>query len=87
MLYRINADARRFTASTRVQDAIAVGNGPIVYGMLMMVYCFKCRSDLCDLFSGEWSLAVAFNTTNAFLKEYGDAQKLLYSTGGGWLFW
>lgn len=53
--------------STRVQDAIAVGNGPIVFG--------------------EWSLAVAFNTTNAFLKQYGDAQKLLYSSGGGWLFW
>ncbi|KDQ06470.1 glycoside hydrolase family 5 protein [Botryobasidium botryosum FD-172 SS1] len=39
--------------------------------------------------TGEWSLAVAFNTTNHFLKKWGDAQKLAYGSNGasGWMFW
>lgn len=39
------------------------------------------------LYIGEWSLAVAFNTTDAFLKKWGDAQKLAWAQGAGWVFW
>ena len=38
--------------------------------------------------SGEWAISTAFSsTTDAFLKQWGDAQKLAYSKGGGWIFW
>ncbi|KAF7975271.1 hypothetical protein HWV62_10156 [Athelia sp. TMB] len=41
------------------------------------------------LYTGEWSLATAFNTTNAFLQQWGDAQKLAWAGPGsvGWVFW
>lgn len=34
---------------------------------------------------GEWSLATNFNATDAFLKRWGDAQKLTYSKSRGWI--
>jgi hypothetical protein len=37
--------------------------------------------------TGEWSFATAFNTTNDFLKKWGDAQKRAADQGAGWLFW
>ncbi|KAF7975255.1 hypothetical protein HWV62_10124 [Athelia sp. TMB] len=41
------------------------------------------------LYTGEWSLATAFNTTTVFLKQWGDAQKLAWAGAGGagWVFW
>ncbi|KAF8307358.1 glycoside hydrolase [Clavulina sp. PMI_390] len=36
---------------------------------------------------GEWSVATNFNTTDDFIRDYGDAQKLAYSQGAGWIFW
>ncbi|KZP09600.1 glycoside hydrolase family 5 protein [Athelia psychrophila] len=45
------------------------------------------------LYTGEWSIATAFNTTDAFLRQWGDAQKLTWSGTGseaksvGWVFW
>jgi len=39
------------------------------------------------LYTGEWSLATAFNTTTDFLKKWGDAQKLAAAEGAGWVFW
>ncbi|KAJ6561094.1 glycoside hydrolase family 5 protein [Mycena vulgaris] len=39
------------------------------------------------LWFGEWGLPVQFNTTDAFLRKWADAQKLAYSQGAGWIFW
>lgn len=39
------------------------------------------------LWFGEWSLATNFNATDAFLKDWADAQKLAYSESAGWIFW
>ncbi|KAJ6485729.1 glycoside hydrolase [Mycena sanguinolenta] len=39
------------------------------------------------LWFGEWGLPVQFNTTDAFLTQWADAQKLMYSQGAGWIFW
>ncbi|KAJ7272652.1 glycoside hydrolase family 5 protein [Mycena haematopus] len=39
------------------------------------------------LWFGEWGLPVQFNTTDAFLTQWADAQKLAYSQGAGWIFW
>ncbi|KAF8308760.1 glycoside hydrolase [Clavulina sp. PMI_390] len=36
---------------------------------------------------GEWALSTAFSTTDQFNRDYGDAQKLAYSQGAGWIFW
>jgi hypothetical protein len=36
---------------------------------------------------GEWSLGTQFNASDAFLKKWADAQKLIYGQGAGWLFW
>ncbi|KAJ7813139.1 glycoside hydrolase family 5 protein [Mycena olivaceomarginata] len=40
---------------------------------------------------GEWGLPVQFNTTDDFLKQWTDAQKLAYGQGAGWIiiqkFW
>lgn len=36
---------------------------------------------------GEWSISTNFNATDAFLKDWADAQKLAYSKGAGWIFW
>ncbi|KAL4065700.1 glycoside hydrolase family 5 protein [Scleroderma yunnanense] len=36
---------------------------------------------------GEWALSTNFNATDAFLKDWADAQKLAYSKGAGWIFW
>lgn len=37
------------------------------------------------LWFGEWSLATNFNATDAFLKDWADAQKLAYSESAGWI--
>ena len=34
---------------------------------------------------GEWSISTNFNATDAFLKDWADAQKLAYSKGAGWI--
>jgi aryl-phospho-beta-D-glucosidase BglC (GH1 family) len=39
------------------------------------------------LYSGEWSLATAFNTTTDFMRKWADAQKLTAAQGAGWTFW
>ncbi|KAF5362976.1 hypothetical protein D9758_007129 [Tetrapyrgos nigripes] len=42
------------------------------------------------LWFGEWSLATNFNetnTTDAFLRDWADAQKLQYGKDAGWIFW
>ncbi|KAG6332032.1 hypothetical protein ID866_7059 [Astraeus odoratus] len=39
------------------------------------------------LWFGEWALPTEFNATDEFLKQWGDAQKLAYSQGAGWIFW
>ncbi|GJE93192.1 glycoside hydrolase family 5 protein [Phanerochaete sordida] len=39
------------------------------------------------LWFGEWGLPVQFNTTDAFLTMWADAQKLAYAQGKGWIFW
>ncbi|KAF8129653.1 hypothetical protein K438DRAFT_1789028, partial [Mycena galopus ATCC 62051] len=39
------------------------------------------------LWFGEWGLPVQFDTTDAFLTQWADAQKLAYSQGAGWIFW
>jgi hypothetical protein len=39
------------------------------------------------LWFGEWGLPVQFNTTDAFLRQWADAQKLMYSQDAGWIFW
>ncbi|KAF8631314.1 hypothetical protein AX15_002460 [Amanita polypyramis BW_CC] len=39
------------------------------------------------LIFGEWSLATEFEATDAFLQQWADAQKLVFSKGGGWIFW
>jgi hypothetical protein len=33
------------------------------------------------------SLATAFNTTDDFLKKWGDAQKIAADQGAGWIYW
>jgi len=37
--------------------------------------------------TGEWAISTAFPTNDTFLKQWGDAQKLAYSRGAGWMFW
>lgn len=37
--------------------------------------------------TGEWAISTAFNTTDDFLRGWGDAQKLAFSQGAGWIFW
>jgi hypothetical protein len=39
------------------------------------------------LWFGEWALSTNFNATDAFLKNWADAQKMAYSQGAGWIFW
>lgn len=39
------------------------------------------------LWFGEWSLATQFNASDAFMRIWADAQKLVYGKGAGWLFW
>ncbi|KAJ7801125.1 hypothetical protein B0H14DRAFT_1682386 [Mycena olivaceomarginata] len=39
------------------------------------------------LWFGEWGLPMQFNTTDDFLKQWADAQKLAYGQGAGWIFW
>lgn len=39
------------------------------------------------LWFGEWSLATQFNATDEFIREWADAQKLIYGQGAGWIFW
>ena len=34
---------------------------------------------------GEWSISTNFDATDAFLKDWADAQKLAYSKGAGWI--
>lgn len=55
---------------------------PISTGIVTGVISYQLDVDI-----GEWSLATAFNTTTCFLKKFGDAQKLVYSKGAGWVFW
>lgn len=38
--------------------------------------------------TGEWAISTnTSTTTSTFLKNWGDAQKLAYSQGAGWIFW
>ncbi|KAL0568264.1 hypothetical protein V5O48_013724 [Marasmius crinis-equi] len=39
------------------------------------------------LWFGEWALPTQFNATDEFLRKWGDAQKLAYNKGYGWIFW
>ncbi|KAK4695057.1 glucan endo-1,6-beta-glucosidase, partial [Phenoliferia sp. Uapishka_3] len=40
------------------------------------------------LFFGEWSLGTEWSSsTDDFLRQFGDAQKLAFSKGAGWMFW
>ncbi|KAF7370971.1 Glycoside hydrolase family 5 protein [Mycena sanguinolenta] len=39
------------------------------------------------LWFGEWGLPTQFNATDAFLTQWADAQKLMYSQDAGWIFW
>lgn len=42
------------------------------------------------IIAGEWSLATGFNASDDFLKQYGDAQKTLFTQSAaakGWIFW
>ncbi|KAF7370984.1 Glycoside hydrolase [Mycena sanguinolenta] len=39
------------------------------------------------LWFGEWGLPTQFSPTDAFLRQWADAQKLMYSQGAGWIFW
>lgn len=39
------------------------------------------------LWFGEWGLPTQFEATDAFLRDWADAQKLMYSKGAGWIFW
>ncbi|KAG6330263.1 hypothetical protein ID866_8826 [Astraeus odoratus] len=39
------------------------------------------------LWFGEWSLATQFDASDAFLCQWGDAQKRAYSQGAGWIYW
>lgn len=34
---------------------------------------------------GEWSISTNFNATDEFLKQWADAQKLMYSKSSGWI--
>lgn len=73
---------------TRVETAAAISNTPLYFG----VSAFFCSLHVCHLillYPGEWSLATNFPsvTSDAFLKKWGDAQKLAYSKGAGWMFW
>jgi len=37
--------------------------------------------------TAEWAISTAFPTDDTFLRHWGDAQKLAYSQGAGWMFW
>jgi len=39
------------------------------------------------LWFGEWAISTNFNATDAFMKQWADAQKLQYSKSAGWIFW
>lgn len=39
------------------------------------------------LWIGEWVLATEFKPTDAFMRQFGDAQKLAYSKSAGWIYW
>ncbi|KAF5371728.1 hypothetical protein D9758_003402 [Tetrapyrgos nigripes] len=39
------------------------------------------------LWFGEWGLPTQFSATDAFLRDWADAQKLAYTKGAGWIFW
>ncbi|TFY67559.1 hypothetical protein EVG20_g3897 [Dentipellis fragilis] len=39
------------------------------------------------LWFGEWAITTNFDATDAFLRDWGDAQKLAYSKGAGWIWW
>ena len=74
------------TDTTRIADAIAIGNAPLITGPFLAFLHSINNPDVIS-FAGEWSLATAFNTTFDFLRKWGDAQKLTYVEGSGWTFW
>lgn len=39
------------------------------------------------LWFGEWAISTNFNATDKFMKQWADAQKLMYSKSAGWIFW
>ncbi|KAI0029966.1 glycoside hydrolase family 5 protein [Vararia minispora EC-137] len=39
------------------------------------------------LMFGEWALATNFDASDAFLRDWADAQKMAYSQSAGWIFW
>lgn len=72
--------------TARVADAASAGNAPLYTGPFSDLFSHKeMFLDVGDL--GEWSLATAFNPTNEFLKKWGDAQKVAWTAGAGWIFW
>ncbi|KAF8343125.1 glycoside hydrolase [Cantharellus anzutake] len=38
-------------------------------------------------YTGEWAISASWDATDEFLKKWGDAQKLAYGVGSGWMFW
>ncbi|KAF8307333.1 glycoside hydrolase [Clavulina sp. PMI_390] len=69
---------------------VAQNNTPAAY-MEVMCELTKVADEAAigdaPMIFGEWSLGTAFNTSDQFDRDYGDAQKLAYSQGAGWLFW
>lgn len=39
------------------------------------------------LWFGEWAISTNFDATDQFMKQWADAQKLMYSKSAGWIFW
>jgi aryl-phospho-beta-D-glucosidase BglC (GH1 family) len=39
------------------------------------------------LWFGEWAVSTQFNATDAFLRDWADAQKLAFTRGAGWIWW
>ncbi|KAJ7614640.1 hypothetical protein DFH06DRAFT_1367861 [Mycena polygramma] len=39
------------------------------------------------LWFGEWALKTQFGPTDQFMRQWADAQKLVYSKGAGWIYW
>ena len=37
------------------------------------------------LWFGEWAISTNFNATDEFMKQWADAQKLMYSMSAGWI--
>ena len=66
----------------RVQNAVNNRNVPLWFGGLLSTLD-GCEMKLNNIIS-EWSLATQFPATDAFLRNWADAQKRAYNESWGW---